>query len=274
MTTSNEIANAQAAAWNGPSGLAWVDEQSLLDRLYLPFQELLLEAVLAAAPQHVLDVGCGTGSTTLAYARGLGRSARVTGIDISEPMLAAAKSRAADADVAATFIRADAQAHPFEPASVDMIVSRFGVMFFADPVAAFTNLRGAARPGARLRCIAWRSMAENPFMTEAERAAAPLLRPDLPGQFAFADRDRVHDILTASGWQDVDIQPLDVACRMSEADLLTYIGRLGPVGMALREADGDTRARVVAAVRAAFEPYLVSGECRFTAACWLLGARA
>src|SRR5215207_3234556 len=106
MTVTNEVANAQAAAWNGPSGHAWVDEQLLLDRFYLPFQELLLEAVLAAAPEHVLDVGCGTGSTTLAYARGLGSSARVTGIDISEPMLAAAKSRAADAGVAATFVRA------------------------------------------------------------------------------------------------------------------------------------------------------------------------
>jgi len=280
MTTSNDVAKAQAAAWNGPSGHAWVDEQELLDRLYLPFQELLLEAILAAAPQSVLDVGCGTGSTTLAYARGLDRGARVTGIDISEPMLTAAKARAAAAGVSATFVRADAQTHAFEPASVDMIVSRFGVMFFADPIAAFANLRRAARPLARLHAIAWRSPAENPFMTEAERAAAPLLpdlpprRPDLPGQFAFADRGRVQGILTTGGWHDVDIQPLDVACRMSEADLLAYVGRLGPVGIALRDADADARTRVMTAVRAAFDPYVRDGECRFTAACWLIGARA
>jgi SAM-dependent methyltransferase len=280
MTISNDVAGAQAALWNGPSGHAWVDEQVLLDRLYMPFQELLLESVIAAAPAAVLDVGCGTGSTTLAIARALGSGADVTGVDISAPMIDAATTRAAQEGVAARFIRADAQAHAFEPASVDMIVSRFGVMFFADPVGAFANLRRAARPGARLQCIAWRSVAENPFMTEAERAAAPLLpdlpprRPDLPGQFAFADGERVRALLVASGWQGVDIQPLDVACRMSEADLLTYVGRLGPVGVALRDADADTRGRVMAAVRAAFDSYVIDGECRFTAACWLIGARA
>jgi SAM-dependent methyltransferase len=280
MTVSNDVAGAQAALWNGPAAQGWVDEQVLLDRLYLPFQERLLELVIAAAPQSVLDVGCGTGSTTLAIAGALGSGAHVTGIDISAPMIDAATRRAAKEGLAARFVLADAQAHAFEPASVDLIVSRFGVMFFADPVEAFANLRRAARPGARLQCIAWRSIAENPFMTEAERAAAPLLpdlpprRPDQPGQFAFADRERVSGILAAGGWQDVDIQPLDVACRMSEADLLAYVSRLGPVGIALRDADGETRARVIAAVRAAFDPYVIDGECRFTAACWMLGARA
>jgi len=280
MTISNDVADAQAALWNGPAGHAWVDGQVLLDRLYLPFQERLLEAVIAAAPQSVLDVGCGTGSTTLAIARALGSGADVTGVDISAPMIDAATTRAAKEGAAARFICADAQAHAFEPAGVDMIVSRFGVMFFADPAGAFANLRRAARPGARLSCIAWRSVAENPFMTEAERAAAPLLpdlpprRPDLPGQFAFADRERVQGILATAGWHDVDIQPLDVTCRMSEADLLAYVGRLGPVGIALRDADADTRARVMTAVRTAFDPYVRNGECRFTAACWLITARA
>jgi SAM-dependent methyltransferase len=280
MTVANEVAGAQAALWNGPAARGWVDEQVLLDRLYLPFQERLLEVAIAAAPRSVLDVGCGTGSTTLAIARALGSGAHVTGVDISAPMIDAATTRAAREGVAARFVRADAQTHAFEPASVDLIVSRFGVMFFADPVGAFANLRRAAREGARLQCIAWRSVAENPFMTEAERAAAPLLpdlpprRPDLPGQFAFADRDRVQGILRASAWEDVDIRPLDVACRMSEADLLTYVSRLGPVGIALRDADDETRARVIAAVRAAFDPYVIDGECRFTAACWLIGARA
>jgi len=280
MTIPNDVADAQAALWNGPAGHAWVDGQVLLDRLYLPFQERLLEAVIAAAPQSVLDVGCGTGSTTLAIARALGSGANVTGVDISAPMIDAATTRAAKEGAAARFICADAQAHGFEPASVDMIVSRFGVMFFADPAGAFANLRRAARPVARLACVAWRSVAENPFMTEAERAAAPLLpdlpprRPDLPGQFAFADRERVQGILATAGWHDVDILPLDVTCRMSEADLLAYVGRLGPVGIALRVADAHTRARVMTAVRAAFDPYVRDGECRFTAACWLIGARA
>ena len=144
--------------------------------------------------RRVLDVGCGTGSTTLAVARLLGAKGRCTGIDISEPMIAAARARAEREGTPASFIRADAQTHAFEPASFDMIISRFGVMFFDDSVRAFANLRRAARDDAELRFIAWRSAAENPFMTTAERAAAPLLpnlparRPDAPGQFAFADR--------------------------------------------------------------------------------------
>ena len=147
---------------------------------------------------RVLDVGCGTGSTTLAVARRLGAKGRCIGIDISEPMIAAARARAEREGTPASFIRADAQTHAFEPASFDMIISRFGVMFFDDSVRAFANLRRAAKQTPSLRFIAWRSAAENPFMTTAERAAAPLLpnlparRPDAPGQFAFADRDRVH----------------------------------------------------------------------------------
>ncbi len=133
-------------------------------------------------------------------------------------------------------------------------------MFFDDFVGAFTNLRRAAADGAQMRVIAWRSPAENPFMTTAERAAAPLLpslpprRPDGPGQFAFADRNRVQQILESSGWRDIDIQPLDAPCAMTEQELRRYITRLGPVGMLLAEADEKTRATISARVRAAFDP--------------------
>ena len=153
-------------------------------------------------------------------------------------------------------------------------------MFFGDPVAAFANLRGAARAGARLRCVVWRSAAENPFMTTAERAAAPLLpdlparRPDEPGQFAFADRDRVRRILDESGWSEIDIQPIDVPCAMPENALVRYVTQLGPVGRFLQQADDELRARVVATVRPAFDPYVHGPEVRFTAACWMVGARA
>ena len=132
--------------------------------------------------------------------------------------------------------------------------------------------------GAALRAIVWRSAEENPFMTVAERAAAPLLpnlpvrKPDEPGQFAFADPHRVRSILERSGWSEIDIRPLDVECTLPERDLVPYLTRLGPVGVALQEADERTRARVIDAARAAFEPYVHSAEVRFTAACWMVGA--
>ena len=270
----------QVSMWNGVAGHAWVEMQALLDDLFRPFADRLVAAAVTHGARRVLDVGCGTGATTLAIARALGGDGRCTGVDISEPMLALARSRAAREGVAAEFVRADAQTQPFAPGTFDLIVSRFGVMFFDDPVAAFANLRGAANDGARLQLLVYRSPAENPFMTTAERAAAPLLPaapardPDAPGQFAFADAGRVARLLAASGWSDVALQPFDVACRFAERDLVRFFTILGPLGRALPQVDAETRRRIVATVRAAFDPYVHGDEVRFDAACWLIGARA
>lgn len=271
----------QARLWNGPAGRAWVDTQALLDRLFEPLAAPLAAAVPGGAPARVLDVGCGTGAVTLALARRLGPGGCCTGIDISQPMIAAARARAArEGLAAAAFVEADAQVHAFAPAAFDAIVSRLGVMFFGDPVAAFANLRRAAKAGAALRFVAWRGAAENPFMTAAERAAAPLLpglpprRPGAPGQFAFAERNRVAAILEDSGWTGIDVQPVEFACAMPEPDLVPYLSRLGPVGIALAQAEEPLRARVIERVRAAFEPWVHGREVRFTAACWLVEARA
>jgi SAM-dependent methyltransferase len=268
----------QEQLWNGPSGQAWVESQELLDGTFRPFEELLVEAAAARSPRRLLDVGCGTGSTTLAIARRLGKGTRCIGLDISEPMLALARARAGREGSPAEFVRADAQTHPFEPAAVDLIVSRFGVMFFDDPVAAFANLRRAATADGALRLIAWRSAAENPFMTTAERAAAPLLpelparNPDGPGQFAFANAQRVHAILEESGWTGIAIRPLDVECAFPARELPSYLTRLGPVGRVLQDADERTRATVIEAIRPAYDPYIQGTDVRFVAACWMISA--
>lgn len=270
----------QITLWNGTAGQAWVDEQALLDRVLAPFEDLLVRAVRASPARQVLDVGCGTGSTAVAVARLLDGSGRCTGVDVSEPMIAAARARAERERLPASFVCADAQVYAFEDRSFDMIISRFGVMFFADPVQAFTNLRRAAKDGAGLRFVCWRSAAENPFMTTAERAAAPLLpdlparQPDAPGPFALADADRVVRILEESGWTAIDIQPIDVPCALPEKELVRYLSRFGPVGLALREADEPTRTRVIETVRAAFDPCVHGAEVRYTAACWMVGAAA
>ena len=276
MNTVDGTRDGQAALWNGAGGHAWVEAQGVLDGLLEPLERLLLEVVEEGPVGPVLDVGCGTGGTTVAIARARGAC---TGIDISEPMVAAALIRAERAGVPASFVHADAQRHRFAPAGFATFASRFGVMFFDDPVAAFANLRGAAIPGAALRFIVWRSAEENPFMTTAERAATPLItlparEPDKPGQFAFADEQRVRDNLARSGWDDVDLRPVDIICAMPEADLPRYLTRLGPLGRALADADEATRAGVVAAVRPAFDRYVSGGEVRITAACWLVAAQA
>jgi SAM-dependent methyltransferase len=280
MATRTLAGGEQAQLWNGPSGRAWVDTQGPLDRLFRPFESLLADAASESGARRVLDVGCGTGATTLAIAHRLGAEADCVGIDISDPMIALAKRRADREGVPTRFVRADAQRHAFANAGFDMLVSRFGVMFFDDPAAAFANLRHAMRASGAMHCIAWRSPGENPFMTTAERAAAPLLpglpqrRPDGPGQFSFADPQRVRGILEEGGWSDIAIEPLDVACTMPEADLLPYLARLGPVGLLLQQVDGCLRERIIDVVRDAFAPYVQEGEVRFTAACWRIIARA
>ncbi len=280
MDNAGREPSEQAVLWNGIAGHNWVEARMLLDRMLKPLEDLLVNAAMAGSASRVLDVGCGAGGTTLAVARRLGAQARCTGIDISDPMIAAARADAEREDASTSFLCADAEIHAFEPASFDCILSRFGVMFFDDFVGAFANLRRAALDGASLRFITWRSPEENPFMTTAERAAAPLLpdlparRPDAPGQFALADAERVHRILDESGWADIDIRPIDVVCTLPEPDLFRYLTRLGPVGRALHDMDPQTRARVAEVVRAAFDPFVHGTEVRFTAACWIVGARA
>lgn len=270
----------QSALWNGPAGRAWVVLQEVLDRMFEPFAQVLLEAAAREPVRQVLDVGCGAGGTTLALADSLGSRGDCLGIDVSEPLVALARARVRDAGAPVRFICADAQAHAFAPERFDLVVSRFGVMFFGDPVGAFSNLRRAARDGAALRFVAWRSPLENPFMTAAERAVAALLppsaapAPNAPGQFAFADSARVHAILVQSGWIDVEIRRLDRDCTFAERDLLPYLTQMGPLGRALPGLEASTRARVIEAARAAVEPYVHGPDVRFTAACWQVDARA
>lgn len=281
MTETHHPNHEQAALWNDASGRVWAQMQEVLDRMLAPFEEILVERAFPGEGGRVLDVGCGAGATTLAMARRLGPRGLCLGVDISAPLVAAAEARAAaEAMASAAFVRADAQTHAFTPDDVDAVISRFGVMFFDDPVAAFANLRRAARRHAALTFVAWRGPAENPFMTAAARAAAPLLPglrapdPGAPGQFAFADGERVRRILEESGWADVDVSPIDVASSVAEQDLLAYATKLGPVGLALRDADEPTRARTMEALRAGFEPFVHDGAAHLTAACWLVRARA
>ncbi len=275
--TANEF---QVTLWNGAAGNAWVDAQEMLDRMYRPFNERLVAAVMARSARRVLDLGCGTGGTTLDVARRLGSAGHCTGIDISRPMLDLARRRAAAERADVKFVLGDAQVHGFEPGSFDMIVSRFGAMFFDDPVGAFANLRRAVTAEAGMSLAVWRGAAENPFMTAAETAARPLLPAmparslDGPGQFGFADPGRTQRLLEDGGWREVHFEPLDVECAFPASALDYSLTRLGPVGVALTDADEPTRSRVVAAVRGAMAPYLEGEEVRYNAACWLIGARA
>lgn len=267
--------------WSSAAGNAWVGVQDLTDSVYEPFERLLTDEAARGPANRVLDVGCGTGVTTIAIARRLGPGAECTGVDVSEPMIEAARRRAEQAGLDVRFELANAQTHRFETGTFDLVVSRWGVMFFGDPVAAFANLREAAR-GGQLRSITWRSYVENPFMTVAEEAAAPLLEgfkprraDEAPGQFGLADEKSTTEILESAGWREVELQPVDVTCRFPESELIRYFTGLGPLA---RHLDGLPESRIpadlVTTVRDAFSPYIRDGEVRFNAACWMIRANS
>ncbi|MCB0858842.1 MAG: class I SAM-dependent methyltransferase [Solirubrobacterales bacterium] len=267
--------------WASGAGNAWVEIQDLTDRVYAGVEQRLTDEVAEGPGKRVLDVGCGTGVTTVAIAQRLGPESACTGVDVSDVMVEAARRRAGAAGVSARFELGDAGSREFEEGQFDCVVSRWGVMFFPDPVAAFSNLRKAAA-GGRLRAVTWRTQLENPFMTVAEEAAAPLLegfdvRPvdEAPGQFGLADEETTTGILDAAGWTDVEMVSFDVICSFPESELVRYFGGLGPLA---RYLDGipesDVPDNLVETVREAFTPYIDGGEVRFNAACWMIRAAA
>ncbi|MEM9495449.1 MAG: class I SAM-dependent methyltransferase [Pseudomonadota bacterium] len=281
-TADNSQGNdkAEKLDWTGIAGQKWAAAQPLIEQTIKAFEDVIVEGVRASSGGAVMEVGCGAGGVALALARALDGKGALTGVDISQHMLTAAKARAEAEDVDIEFLLADAQTYAFQPESFDRIVSRFGVMFFEDFIEAFANLRRAAKKNAVLHCVAWRSAEENPFMTTAERAAAPFLEnipprdPDAPGQFAFADDKRVRAFLEAAGWSAIDIQPLDRDCVFPKEKLDEYFLQLGPVSRVIDEADEETRTKVIEVVRPAFDRFVDGDEVRFNGACWNINAVA
>lgn len=264
--------------WNGEAGKTWVETQERLDILLAPVSEALIERAEVSISDQVIDVGCGCGETSLQLAR---RAATVWGIDISEPMLAHARRRAAEAQ-GLRFTLADAATAEFTP-DHSLLFSRFGVMFFADPVAAFRNLRGALASDGRLCFACWQTPKENPWMSIAGRAVQPYLAepeqpPDLmaPGPFAFADPDYLRSILHQAGFEAIELESfrptLHVADSLDEA--IEFQGRVGPVARAIAELEGELRQQALAAARDALAEHVTEQGLNLGAAVWLVSARS
>ncbi len=279
--TQDSAANtAQIDYWNTGAGETWAEFQTQLDRQTEP---LGLEAMRALSPQpgeRILDIGCGCGQSTLQLAERVGPDGAVVGIDISQPMLEVARGRAAPASGGRiAFREIDAQTGELGRGQFDAVYSRFGVMFFGDPTAAFVNIRAALKPGARMAFVCWRPLAENPLMRAPMQAAAPLLPPLpppdplAPGPFAFADPERVRRILSEAGFSGVDIAAFDTPVGGgSQDEALALAFRIGPLGAALR-ANPESREKVVEAVREAIQSYVEGGRVQMPAAVWIVTAR-
>jgi SAM-dependent methyltransferase len=273
--------------WNSPATAAWVTLQERLDAVLAPVAELGLARAAPQPGEHALDIGCGCGATTIELAARVGQQGRVLGVDVSEPMVARARARLeAEERRNAAVVLGDASLHPFEAGSFDLAFSRFGVMFFANPVEAFANIRRALKPDGRLVFACFRAREENPWVTIPFAAAKHLLppltppQPDDPGQFAFADPDRVRRILEGAGFHDVSFTGHNPAMRLgaNARAAAEFCSQIGPTARAIAEAPEEVRGGLREAARQGMEREL--SRCHgaegvaLQGAIWIVAARA
>lgn len=270
----------EASEWTGVVGSAWADQWRRTDRSFGALTDRLLEPAAIAGFTAALDIGCGAGELVERMARAA-PAAHVTGVDISAELIAVARARCAGlANV--DLVEADAATwNGTGKLPPDLLISRHGVMFFADPVAAFAHLRGCSAPDARLRFSCFRAREDNAW---AEALAgvlpAPATPPDpaAPGPFAFADPARVEAVLTAAGWEEIAFEPIDYAMVAGEGEnavdeALAYFQRIGPAARALRELPERARAAARARLREMLAGQHADGRVAMAAAAWIVTSR-
>jgi ubiquinone/menaquinone biosynthesis C-methylase UbiE len=272
----------QIAYWNGPGGQHWADRQQTQDVVLAPVSDALIARAGPKAGERIVDVGCGCGATTIALAQKVGPTGHVSGIDISAPMLGRAR-QLAPADLPVDFVLADATVYPFDPLSFDLLVSRFGVMFFAEPALSFTNMRQALRRSGRLAFACWREPRENPFFMVPLQAAykhvpkLPQLGPDDPGPFSFASEARVTRILSEAGFSNIAMEPCDLSLDTAVGGGLDAAVEaaleIGPTARALAEQPPELVAAATGSIREALKPFVRGQAVLLPASIWIVTAR-
>jgi ubiquinone/menaquinone biosynthesis C-methylase UbiE len=273
----------QIAYWNGAAGQHWTDRQPAQDVLLAPVSEVLIERSGAKAGERVLDVGCGCGATSIALAKQVAPTGFVLGVDISMQMLSRAR-QLAPPGLPLDFVLADATVYPFDPGSFDLLVSRFGVMFFAEPEISFTNLRRALRQSGRVVFVCWREPRQNPWMMTPLQAAykhvpkLPQQGPEDPGPFAFASEERVYRILKQAGFSDIAMQPcnlsLDLAIGRGLDVAVQSALEIGTSSRALQGHPPELQAAAKDSIREALAPFLNGQSVRLAGSIWIVTASA
>jgi SAM-dependent methyltransferase len=271
----------QIAYWNGPGGQRWADRQQTQDIVLAPVADALFDRAKVKTGERIIDVGCGAGATTIALAEKVGASGHVLGIDISAPMLARAK-QIAPKGLPVEFMLADATVYKFEPTSFDLLASRFGVMFFAEPALSFVNMRRALKPSGRLAFACWREPRDNPFFMAPLQAVykhvpkLPPPGPEDPGPFAFASEARVQRILSEAGFTGIKMEPcdlsLDVAVGRGLDAAVQGALEIGPASRALADHPPDVRAAAANSIREALKPFAVGQTVPLPASIWIVTA--
>lgn len=282
MSENNTANAAQQEYWNTVAGPRWVGLGGFVERRVQAVNDLLLARSAVVQGERVLEIGCGTGAATVPFAEAVGERGRVVGIDISEPMLAGARKRITESGLHnITLLQADAQTHRFEPDSFDLITSRFGVMFFADPVAAFSNLLPAARPGGRLCFACWAALEDNrhwliPYDVALRHLGPPASKPPhAPGPMAFSDPDYVRSFLGAAGFNAVEIhrETPDIVGSTPEEEA-EHACIMGPSGRLIDEKQPNEAVRetIQREMTEAFAAHVRDGEMLLPSTVFLVTA--
>ncbi|MBE1526106.1 SAM-dependent methyltransferase [Sphingopyxis sp. OAS728] len=280
-----DVDTAPTHDWNGDSGTRWAANLARLDVMLEEFGKAAIAAANARPGEQILDIGCGSGTSTFPLAERLGPDGYVLGVDISEQLVEIARA-AAPAGAPVEFRCADAASAPLPAGSFDLLFSRFGVMFFDDPVAAFTHMRRALKPGGRLAFVCWRGAQENDWVRLPMAAIRDIVEPipadpTAPGPFAFGDRQRLADILAAAGFTAIDIAPFDTSISYGRGatrekavdDALDMAFQVGPLARALADQPDDVREKAAIAVRAAFAKRPGETSVLIDGAAWIVTAR-
>ena len=279
--TRDERNADQIAYWNGSAGRRWVQRQEEQDTLLAPVAEALLDRAAPGTGEFVLDIGCGWGGMAVALARRVLPGGRVLGLDVSELMLGRARELLPQG-LPLELARGDATVYPFEPGRADLLFSRFGVMFFADPARAFANMRKGLRSGARVAFACWREPRENPWlMLPLEQAyrhvpRLPEVGPEDPGAFSFAAEPRVRDILGRAGFTAVHLEPVGLSLDLAvggglDAAVGTAVG-IGPTSRALEGQPAELQAAAVESIRAALAKHRTANRVPLAGAIWIVTA--
>ncbi len=276
--SSHSTPTDQATYWNEQGGEKWVQNIDHIDRVIGVFNSHLLSAAAPRAGERVLDVGCGSGTISAALAHYVGTKGEVLGVDISAVILEDARTRQAGISNLRLEL-GDAASFEFESNYFDLFTSRFGVMFFDEPVDAFRNLRTALKPDGRTAFICWRALAENPWMAAAAAAAFEILPrpeppdPDAPGPFSLADPDKLTTLLESAGFNAIQIDAVDELFNLGPLDgALDFLSQMGPAATALQEASESDARAAVDAIRDVLSNYLSDGSVRMPGAVWLVRA--
>lgn len=279
------FANTEQAAYWADRAESWAAQEAFHDRVIGAAGRLAMDKLNPEPGQVLVDLGCGTGQTTVELARRVAPDGQVVGVDIAAAMLERARRHMADAGVGnVEFVHADVQSSDLGRDRFDGAYSRFGVMFFSDPTAAFTNVHGSVKPGAALSFVCWQPLPANDWMFVPAQAAVAALgvlpempAADAPGPFSLADPDRVHRILGAAGFVDIDITPRDDFLTIPASDIpdmTEAVLKVGPVGRLLGSADPDTVERVRQSIQQALESRLANSEMALSRAFLLVRATA